>query len=106
VFRLIAASMNLRSRLTGIATGDQGIFVTRDTFQRLGGFPDQPLMEDVALSAELRRLSRPICLVGPVVTSGRRWECRGVWCTIFLMWWLRFQYWCGVSPERLAELYR
>lgn len=106
MLRVIATSMNWRSRLTGIATGDQGIFVTRDAFQRVGGFRDQPLMEDIALSAALRRLSRPVCLSGPAVTSGRRWESRGVWRTIFLMWRLRWQYWRGVSPERLAASYR
>jgi rSAM/selenodomain-associated transferase 2 len=86
---VIAFFMNLRSRTTGIATGDQAIFVRRDSFQRVGGFPPLDLMEDVALSRSLRRLSRPLCLADRAVTSGRRWERRGVLRTVFLMWWRR-----------------
>jgi rSAM/selenodomain-associated transferase 2 len=105
--RVVAALMNLRSRCTGIATGDQAIFVRRDAFVAVGGFPDQPLMEDIELSARLkRRFGRPACVRGPVRTSGRRWERRGVWRTIVLMWRLRLAYWLGVKPERLAEAYR
>lgn len=103
---LVAFMMNRRSRLTGIATGDQGIFVRRSTFESLGGYADLPLMEDVELSARLRRLSSPACLKGPATTSGRRWESRGLWRTIFLMWRLRWAYWRGVPPSRLAEQYR
>jgi rSAM/selenodomain-associated transferase 2 len=106
MLRVVAALMNLRSRLTGIATGDQAIFVRRDAFERLGGFPDQPLMEDVELSRRLRARSRPACLRERVVTSGRRWETRGVWRTIFLMWRLRWRYWRGESPQSLARAYR
>jgi rSAM/selenodomain-associated transferase 2 len=103
---VIAALMNLRSRWSGIATGDQAIFMTRAAYDAAGGFPDQPLMEDIEISKRLRRIVRPICLRERVTTSGRRWEQRGVWRTIVLMWRLRFLYWLGVSAERLAPQYR
>jgi len=106
MFPLIARLMNWRSRLTGIATGDQAIFVRAALFRRLGGFADQPLMEDVELSRRLRRIAHPACLRERVLTSGRRWEARGVWRTIFLMWRLRWCYWRGVSPVELAQAYR
>jgi rSAM/selenodomain-associated transferase 2 len=99
MLRVIAALMNLRSRLTGIATGDQAIFVERALFERLGGFPAQPLMEDVELSRRLRAVARPACLRARVLTSGRRWEQRGVWRTVWLMWRLRWRYWRGVPAE-------
>lgn len=106
MLRVVAAMMNLRSRLTGIASGDQALFVTRAAFDAAGGFPDQELMEDIELSRRLLRLSRPRCLAGPARTSGRRWETRGVWRTVFLMWRLRWRYARGESPARLAERYR
>lgn len=102
---MVAALMNLRSRLSGIATGDQAIFMTRAAFDAVGGFPSQLLMEDIEISKRLRKLSRPACLRAKVQTSGRRWETRGVWRTVLLMWRLRFAYWRGVAPERLAKLY-
>jgi hypothetical protein len=98
--------MNLRSRVTGIATGDQAIFVTRCAFYALAGFPDQALMEDVEMSSRLLRRGRPLCLRTPVVTSGRRWAARGIWRTIIAMWWIRLLYFFGVTPDRLARLYR
>jgi hypothetical protein len=98
--------MNARSRWTGIATGDQAMFVRRDAFTAVGGFPPVPLMEDVALSAALKRVSPPLCLRARAATSGRRWESRGVVRTVLLMWWLRLRYFLGASPERLAERYR
>lgn len=103
---VIAAMMNLRSRLSGIATGDQGIFITRGLFERVGGFPAQPLMEDIEISGRLRRMQAPVCLKGPMQTSGRRWESRGVWRTILLMWRLRLAYWWGSAPEALARRYQ
>ena len=103
---VVARLMNLRSRLTGIATGDQAIFVRRDTFETVGGFPSQPLMEDVELSKRLRRVGPPSCLRAKVCTSGRRWDSRGAWRTIALMWRLRLLYWLGVPAERLAAAYR
>jgi rSAM/selenodomain-associated transferase 2 len=104
--RLVAFMMNLRSRWSCIATGDQAIFVTRAAFEAVGGFPDQPLMEDIELSKRLKRLAKPACLPGPAITSGRRWESRGVWRTIALMWALRWAYWRGTRAEILAERYR
>ncbi|MBA3058735.1 MAG: TIGR04283 family arsenosugar biosynthesis glycosyltransferase [Gammaproteobacteria bacterium] len=106
LLRVIAVFMNGRSRLSGIATGDQAMFMTRTAFEAVGGFPAQPLMEDIELSKRLLKLSRPVCLRTPVVTSGRRWESRGVWRTVLLMWRLRLAYWRGAAPERLAQWYR
>ncbi len=106
MLRVVSCLMNFRSRLTGIATGDQAMFVTRRAFDAVGGFPDQALMEDIELSKRLRSLSRPACLARCVTTSGRRWEARGVWRTIFLMWRLRWDYWRGVPVQRLAKDYR
>ena len=103
--RLVARLMNLRSRLTGIATGDQAIFVRRTVFESLGGFADLPLMEDVELSTRLRRHSAPACIKTQVTTSGRRWEQHGVWRTIALMWWLRAAYFFGANPNALARRY-
>lgn len=103
---LVATLMNWRSRLTGIATGDQAIFVRRDAFAAVGGFPDQPLMEDIELSRRLTRISRPVCIEARATTSGRRWETRGVWRTILLMWSLRLAYWRGASADSLAARYR
>ena len=102
---IVAALMNGRSRLTGIATGDQAIFATREAFARVGGFPDIPLMEDIAFSSAMRRIARPVCLAEKVTTSGRRWEKHGVWRTILTMWWLRLRFWFGVSPQTLAREY-
>ena len=106
MLRVVAALMNLRSRLSGIATGDQAIFVSRAAFVQVGGYPVQPLMEDIELSRRLKRLGRPACLRSKVCTSGRRWEQRGVWRTIFLMWWLRWRYWRGEPAACLAQAYR
>ncbi|MGQ0620211.1 MAG: TIGR04283 family arsenosugar biosynthesis glycosyltransferase [Panacagrimonas sp.] len=103
---VVAWFMNRRSRLSGIATGDQAMFVARGALAACGGVPDQPLMEDIELSRRLRRMSRPACLVPPVLTSGRRWETRGVWRTILLMWRLRLAYALGTPAERLADRYR
>jgi rSAM/selenodomain-associated transferase 2 len=102
---LVAAMMNARSRLTGIATGDQAMFVRRPAFEGVGGFPEIPLMEDVALSKKLKRMSPPLCLRTRVVTSGRRWERHGTWRTILLMWRLRLAYALGADPGRLARSY-
>lgn len=102
---MVATLMNLRSRLTGIATGDQAIFVTRDVFERVGGFPDIPLMEDIALSTRLRRMAPPACLRLRVVTAGRRWEKHGLWRTILAMWRLRLRYFFGADPGALARAY-
>jgi len=97
--------MNARSRLTGITTGDQAMFVTRGAFEAAGGFPEIALMEDIALARRLKRISRPLSLRACVTTSGRRWEQRGVLRTIALMWRLRLAYFFGVAPETLARRY-
>jgi rSAM/selenodomain-associated transferase 2 len=102
---VVARMMNLRSCLTGIATGDQAMFMTRAAYDVAGGVPDIALMEDIALSKRLKRLGRPACLKAKVTTSGRRWERHGVVRTILLMWSLRLLYWAGVSPDRLARWY-
>lgn len=106
MFRIIETMMNWRSRLTGIATGDQGIFITRRLFEESGGFPEIPLMEDVAISRRLKTYARPICLKHRLRTSSRRWEQRGIWRTILLMWRLRLAYALGADPAALAKAYR
>ena len=105
LLRMVSAMMNLRSRLTGIATGDQAIFVRGDWFRRVGGYADLPLMEDIAISRSLKRLGPPACLRERVVTSARRWQQQGAWRTILLMWRLRAAYWLGADPRRLAIRY-
>src|SRR5580698_1390815 len=102
---VIARMINWRSRLTGIATGDQAIFVTREAFLAVGGFPDLPLMEDIAISRRLKRLCRPFCIATPAITSGRRWERNGIVRTILLMWRLRLAYYLGAEPALLARRY-
>jgi rSAM/selenodomain-associated transferase 2 len=102
---LIAAAMNLRSRLTGIATGDQTIFVARKLFESVDGYRPIPLMEDIDLSARLRRIARPRCLDLRVTTSARRWEQRGTLRTILQMWWLRWRFYWGADPAALAAEY-
>lgn len=106
MLRVIAFLMNCRSRFTGIATGDQAIFVDKVTFKEIEGFPEQPLMEDIELSKRLKKQGRPACLRSQVITSGRRWIAHGVWPTIWLMWRLRFAYWRGESADNLSKLYR
>jgi rSAM/selenodomain-associated transferase 2 len=106
MLRVVTAMMNWRSRLTGICTGDQAIFVTRAAFLGLGGFATIPLMEDLDFSRRAKKHSRPIAIAARVITSGRRWEKRGVWRTIFLMWRLRLGYFLGTDPSTLARHYR
>ena len=102
---IVETLMNRRSYLTGIATGDQGIFIRRSAFAQVGGYPAIPLMEDIALSRALKRLSRPVCLHQCLLTSSRRWEQQGIWKTILLMWRLRLAYFLGADPARLARIY-
>lgn len=106
MLRVIAWMINRRSRFNGIATGDQAMFVRRRWFERLGRFPNQPLMEDIELSKRLRHCQHPQCLRAKVRTSGRRWMEHGIWRTIFLMWRLRWAYWRGVPADQLAKWYR
>jgi rSAM/selenodomain-associated transferase 2 len=102
---LVAWLMNWRSRITGICTGDQALLMTREAFAGVNGFPDIALMEDVAISAALKRLSRPACIKARVTTSGRRWEARGVMRTVLLMWRLRVAFFFGARPDALAQRY-
>lgn len=104
-FRIVESMMNLRSRLTGIATGDQAIFISHDLFDRVGGFPDQCLMEDVEISKKLKKFQSPVSLREKLVTSSRRWEQNGVVKTIILMWVLRAAYFFGVPVEKLCLRY-
>ncbi len=105
LLRLVARLVNLRSRWSGIATGDQALFVRSDVFRAAGGFPELPLMEDIALSRRLGHHGPPACLRERVVTSARRWERHGAWRTIWLMWRLRAAYFLGADPARLAVRY-
>ena len=105
LLRLIAHMMNWRSRLTGIATGDQCLFVTRSLFEAAGHFPEIALMEDIAFSRQLKIYGAPLCITHRLTTSGRRWEKHGVWRTMVLMWRLRLAYWLGADPDKLALQY-
>jgi rSAM/selenodomain-associated transferase 2 len=105
LYRVIETMMNLRSRLTGMVTGDQGMFVRRELFERVGGFPEILLMEDLAISKRLKQIAKPACIRSRVVTSARRWERDGVWRTIRLMWFLRAAYRMGADPRWLAKVY-
>lgn len=105
LLRLVGTMMNWRSRATGIATGDQGLFVTRSLFEAAGGFPEIALMEDIALSKRLKRFGAPLCLPHRITVSGRRWEKHGVLRTIIFMWRLRLAYWLGADPGKLALRY-
>ena len=105
ILKVIAQMMNWRSRLTGIATGDQALFVTRQAFDEIGRFPDIEIMEDIAISKKLKKLGTPLCLREKVNSSGRRWEEFGLFRTILIMWWLRLLYFLGAKPEYLSQLY-
>ncbi len=105
IYRVIEQLMNLRSRITSIATGDQVFFIERKLFKRIAGFPEIALMEDIAISRMLKKQSPPICLKLKVITSSRRWENNGVFATVLLMWKLRLFYFFGVSPDKLKQYY-
>ena len=105
MFRVIEKMMNLRSRATGIATGDQGIFVGKDLFLQCGGFAKVPLMEDVEFCRRMKRMSNPICFSQQVISSSRRWEKYGILNTMLLMWKIRYEYWRGTSPDQLVKQY-
>jgi len=105
MLKIIGALINYRSRMTKVATGDQALFVRRAIFEAMGGFPDIPLMEDIAFCRALKRIGPMACLHTRVITSGRRWEKDGVWRTILKMWTLKLCYLAGVSPGRLKQYY-
>lgn len=105
MLKVVSQMMNWRSRLSGIATGDQAIFVERKLFEQLGGYPNQALMEDVEISKRLKAVGKPACLKSNVITSARRWEKHGNWRTIVLMWQLRFDYWRGVPADNIKRRY-
>ncbi|WP_350559242.1 TIGR04283 family arsenosugar biosynthesis glycosyltransferase [Psychrobacter sp. CAL346-MNA-CIBAN-0220] len=102
---IVSRMMNVRSRLTGIATGDQAIFIKRSLFEQIDGYPNQPLMEDIELCKRLKNIAKPACLRSKATTSARRWQQNGTGRTIFLMWQLRFDYWRGISPEISKQRY-
>ncbi|MDD1607880.1 MAG: glycosyltransferase family 2 protein [Methylococcaceae bacterium] len=106
MLKVIAFMMNWRSRLTGIATGDQVLFVSKAAFIAVGCYPEISLMEDIALSRALKKISPPVCLTAKVISSARRWQQYGICKTILLMWSLRLRYWLGADPTLLTELYR
>lgn len=104
-FRVIEYMINLRSRLSGIATGDQCIFVRRALFEQLGGFADIPIMEDIELCRRLKSHGKPACIEDKVITSSRKWEQEGIVKTVWLMWKMRLAYWLGAKPENLVKQY-
>ncbi len=105
LFRIVGFMITLRSRLAGVSTGDQGMFVTRAAFDELAGFTEQPIFEDVDMSLRLQRVGRVCQLHPPILTSSRRWEIQGPYRTVLRMWVLRALYYVGVSPQRLAQYY-
>lgn len=106
LLKLVASIMNLRSSITGVCTGDQGMFIKTELFRQAGGFPLIPIMEDIALSKKLKKQGRPACVKEVLHTSGRRWEEKGIIRTVFLMWALRFLYFVGVDPKTLKHMYK
>lgn len=105
MLKVVSQMINWRSRLSGIATGDQAIFIKKPLFEQLGGYPQQPLMEDIELCKRLKAIGKPACLRSKVITSARRWQQYGTWRTIGLMWHLRFDYWRGVSADNIKQRY-
>jgi len=105
MLKVVGQMMNWRSSLSGIATGDQAIFIKQSCFEQLGGYPQQPLMEDIELCKRLKAIGKPACLRSKVITSARRWQQYGTWRTILLMWHLRFDYWRGVSADNIKQRY-
>ena len=105
MLKVVSQMINWRSRLSGIATGDQAIFIKKPLFDQLGGYPQQPLMEDIELCKRLKAIGKPACLRSKVITSARRWQQYGTWRTIGLMWHLRFDYWRGVSADNIKQRY-
>jgi len=106
LFRIIEKMINLRSCLSGIASGDQGIFVRGDIFKKVGTYENIPLMEDISLSKKLKKISPPCCISTPLMTSSRRWEQRGIMRTVWLMWYCRLAYFLGTPAEKLVQIYQ
>jgi len=104
--RVIEFMMNRRSRFSGIVTGDHCLFVRRDLFYVIGGYPEIELMEDIAISRLLKHHGRPLCIRQQVITSSRRWEQQGILRTILVMWRLRLGYFLGENTVRLARIYQ
>lgn len=110
MLQLVSQMINWRSKLSGIVTGDQAIFISQSLFEQVGGYPNQALMEDIELCKQLKRkllkgITKPACLKSKVITSARRWQQHGTWRTIILMWHLRFDYWRGVSADNIKARY-
>jgi rSAM/selenodomain-associated transferase 2 len=105
VYRVIEAAINLRTRTTRVAGGDQGLYFERQFFESLNAYPQIPLMEDIAICKKARRLARPFVVDSAISSSGRRWQDRGIVKTVLLMWSLRLAYWFGVNPRRLHKIY-
>jgi rSAM/selenodomain-associated transferase 2 len=105
VYRMIDACATARVRLTGLVYGDQGLFVRRDRFERLGGFPPVRLMEDVLLSARLRRQGLVVVVPPRIFVSPRRWQRQGVVRQTLRNWALTALAAGGVHPDRLAPYY-
>lgn len=105
IYRIIETMINFRSKITGISTGDQSLFIHKDLFDRVGGFTDIEIMEDIDMSRKLKKISRPVIAQTCLITSARRWQSRGILRTILLMWKLRLYYFFGVAPKKLAKMY-
>jgi rSAM/selenodomain-associated transferase 2 len=105
VYRIIEAAINLRTRVSRVAGGDQGLYFERHFFESLNAYPQIPLMEDIAICKTARRLAKPFVSVATISSSGRRWQDQGVVKTVLLMWALRLGYWLGVDPRRLHKIY-
>ncbi|MCH7880724.1 MAG: TIGR04283 family arsenosugar biosynthesis glycosyltransferase [Proteobacteria bacterium] len=105
LLRIIETAINIRSRISKVATGDQGLYFRKSFFDSLPGYPDILIMEDIAITKLARRKSRPFIAKSPVLTSSRRWDKNGIIKTVLQMWWLRFGFWIGISPERLHRIY-
>lgn len=104
-YRVIESAINLRTRLSRVAGGDQGLYFNRDFFLSLGGYPEIPLMEDIAICKMARRKAKPVVIDTVITSSTRRWQDNGIISTVLLMWTLRFAFWLGVDPGRLHRIY-
>lgn len=106
LLRLGTRLVNWRTRRFLVPLGDQAQFVRRDLFERIGGFRDWPILEDLDLTLRLRRIPGMVILAGPAIVSSRRFLLRGTLRTVAVDWLIWSLFLCGVSPHRLARLYR